>query len=411
MRVLATAKVRVVAPNPGHQKKLLAFLRAYRDWTQYVVDQIWGEKQIPSMRWLHHRFYHQLRSRGFRAHHCHKIERRAREVVKSARKNRGSKPVLKRLTARLGLQDYRFDPETKTLRIAVLNGEWVELRLEWYTYLDRYLDDTWRMKEIQVSYRNDEFWAYLVFEKQVKARRPKAVMEIDVNFDTIAYTIVGLDGKLITMGVMPFTGLRRALAHKIIAERTQKRYPKQWKHTKGIRKAIRRHGRRARNILIDTCHYLSRRLVRIASQHGALIVLEDLNKLRTRNNGSKKLNKKLSLWTYRRIQSYTAYKAFIEGLNVVHVDPRNTSRTSPVDGKLEFINYRWVRLPNGVITTRDVIASWNLALRGLNLLARDVGPRGSVEAPKAPDQMQTQEGMKGKPAPKASKIPQVAKIA
>ena len=117
----------------------------------------------------------------------------------------------------------------------------------------------------------------------------------------------------------------------------------------------------------------------------ATIVLEDLDKLRTRSNGSRRFNRKLSLWAYRRIQSYTAYKAFIEGLNVVHVDPRNTSRTSPVGGKLEFINYRWVRLPSGTITTRDLVASWNLALRGLNLLARDVGPRGPVEAPKAPN--------------------------
>ena len=57
-------------------------------------------------------------------------------------------------------------------------------------------------------------------------------------------------------------------------------------------------------------------------------------------------------------------------------------------------------MPNGVITTRDIIASWNLALRGLKLLTRDVGSRGSMDSLKAPDQMQTQEGMREKPVPK-----------
>jgi len=83
MRVLATAKVKAVVPNPSPLYKLTQFLKAYRDWTQYVVDQIWFDKKLPSMKELHHRFYKILRKQGFRAHHCHKIERRAREVVKA----------------------------------------------------------------------------------------------------------------------------------------------------------------------------------------------------------------------------------------------------------------------------------------------------------------------------------------
>jgi len=225
MRVKVTVKVKAVTPN---SQILIGFLHAFRNWTQYVVNEIWNLNHIPSMRELHRKFYRVLREQGFRAHHCHKIERRAR------------------------------------------------------------------------------------------------------------------------------------------------------------------------NILLDSCHCISRRIVEIAKEYNALIVLEDLNKLRSRVNGSKRFNKKLSLWTYRRIQSYIRYKALIEGLPVVYTDPRGTSKKSPIGGELEFINYRWAKLPNGVITTRDIIASWNLALRGLKLLTQDVGHRGSVDALKAPDQMQTQEGMRGK---------------
>jgi putative transposase len=70
------------------------------------------------------------------------------------------------------------------------------------------------------------------------------------------------------------------------------------------------------------------------------------------------------LWCYRRIQEYTEYKALLEGIKIVYVNPARTSRKSPNGKKIKFINYRFVQLGE-VVTTRDVVASWNLAFRGL----------------------------------------------
>ncbi len=56
MRVLVTAKVKAVTPNSSSQHKLLWFLRAFRDWMQYVINEIWSLNHVPSMRELHHRF-------------------------------------------------------------------------------------------------------------------------------------------------------------------------------------------------------------------------------------------------------------------------------------------------------------------------------------------------------------------
>ena len=349
------------------------------------------------MRELHYRFYRILRQQGFRAHHCHKIERRAREVVKAVKKNNVGKPVLRKLTARLDYQDYKLDMQNKVLRIAVLNNKWVELKLIWYTYLDRYFDSSWRLKEILANYRDNTVWIYFTFEKEVRLREPRTVMGIDINFNNITYTIVDLQGNLVSMGVIPFNGLKRALTHRIIAEKIQRKYSRRWRYVKGVGKAVRRHGRRTRNILIDSCHYISGRIVKIAREYNALMVLMNLNKLRSRANSSRKYNRKLSLWTYRRIQTYTHYKALIDGLPIVFVSPKNTSKTSPLGDELVFINYKWVKLPNGHIVTRDMVASWNLALRGLNLLTRDVGLPGFVEALKALDGDETPNPMRGKP--------------
>ncbi len=50
---------------------------------------------------------------------------------------------------------------------------------------------------------------------------------------------------------------------------------------------------------------------------------------------------------------------------MVYVNPRGTSKTSSIGGKLVFVNYKWVKLPNGYVVTRDIVASWSLALKGL----------------------------------------------
>ncbi len=129
MRVLATAKVEAVAPEGG-EALLIQFIKMYRDAAQYIVDGIWLLNDVPSEKSLHKMFYSELRRQGFRAHHVSEIYKRAKEVVEGAKRNNGSKPVLKKLTARIHPLDYKVDFSAKTLRIAVLNNQWVELRLK-----------------------------------------------------------------------------------------------------------------------------------------------------------------------------------------------------------------------------------------------------------------------------------------
>jgi transposase len=68
-----------------------------------------------------------------------------------------------------------------------------------------------------------------------------------------------------------------------------------------------------------------------------------------------------------RVQKFAEYKAFMRGLETILVNLRNASRQSPNGRQLKFIDYKTVEL-GGFITSRDVIASWNIALRGLGEL-------------------------------------------
>ena len=75
---------------------------------------------------------------------------------------------------------------------------------------------------------------------------------------------------------------------------------------------------------------------------------------------------------------FIEYKAMVYGIKTVYVNPSKISRRSPNGKKLKFINYRFVELGD-VVTSRDVIASWNIALRGLEKLKRMRGLSGYVE--------------------------------
>jgi len=373
MRVLATARVEAAAPKGG-EALLTQFLKLYRDAVQYVVDGIWFLDYVPSEESLHKMFYSELRRLGFRAHHVSEIYKRAKEVVEGAKKNGGSKPVLKKLTARIHPLDYKIDFNAKTLRIAVLNDEWVELKLKWYNYLNKYLNGSWKPGEILVSYRNGKILVYITFHKDVKPIDFRAVMGVDINFNNITYTILDLSGSLITIGVVPFKGLGIAFHLKKLAEDLQRRYSKSWRFLKWVGRVRGRWLNRARNILMDSAHKLSKRLAEIAKEYSALIVFEDLDKLKENSNNNYKLSWEKSLWCYKRIQMFAEYKAVFHGIKTIYVNPAKTSRRSPNGKKLRFINYRYVEL-GGVVTSRDVIASWNIALRGLEKLKRMRGFR------------------------------------
>ncbi|MCC6054732.1 MAG: IS200/IS605 family accessory protein TnpB-related protein [Thermosphaera sp.] len=363
VRATVTAKVEAVTPK-GDEGLLVEFLRVYRDSVQLVVDEIWGLSEVPSWMGLHTMFYSRLIRMGFRAHHVSEIYKRAREVVESTRKNNGSKPILRKLTARIHTLDYKLDLDKKTIKIAVLYDKWVELKLNWYSYLNKYLDGSWRPGEILLSYRCGRFYVYVTFHKDIVFKEYSTVMGVDLNFNNITYIIIDLNSNLVSIGVIPFKGLKKALHLRRLAEELQKKHPRNWRFLKWARRIRARWLNKAKNILVDTAHRVSKRLVEVAREYNAVIVFEDLEEIRGNNNSGKRLSWMKPLWCYRRIQEYTEYKALIESIKTIYVDPARTSRKPPNGKKLKFINYRFLQLGE-VVTTRDVVASWNLALKAL----------------------------------------------
>jgi len=215
-----------------------------------------------------------------------------------------------------------------------------------------------------VSYRHGRILVYITLHRDVVFREPRVVMGVDLNFNNITYTIIDLNSELVSIGVIPFRGLSRALHLRKLAEDLQRKHPRNWRFLKWARRTRARWLSKARNILVDSAHRVSKKLVEVAREYNAIIVFEDLEKIKENNSSGRKLSWMKPLWCYRRIQEYAEYKALIEGIKTVYVNPAKTSRRTPNDKKIKFINYRFIQLGE-VVTTRDVVASWNLALKGL----------------------------------------------
>jgi len=125
-------------------------------------------------------------------------------------------------------------------------------------------------------------------------------MTVDVNFDNVTLAVFTPSGRIIRLKRFE-TPLRKILIHRVWIERIQKRYPRSWRFIRSVRRTIKKHGNRIRNIEWDYTHKIGDRIAELANEHNSTIVLENLNKLKDNVKKTKTFNKKLSLWFYRKI--------------------------------------------------------------------------------------------------------------
>jgi len=385
--------LRVRALPEGSYDRLLEFLRLYRDGVQMVVDRIWSINDKLSKKKLHKLFYSSLVSTGFRAHHAKEIYIYAKSLVDSAKSNGGRKPALRKLSARIDKYDYKLDLDNMTLTLKLHNGYEAKLRLRTLRErVEKYRG--WSNYELVVKYDRSGFWVSIYFRRTIKPLKPRTVMAIDLNFDNVTLAIFTPTGRLIRLKRFK-TSQRKILTHRIWIERIQRRYSRSWRFIKGVKKAIDRHGERIKNISWGYAHKLGDLVAELALRYCSIVVLEDLEKLRDNKKRSKKFNKELTLWFYRRIQFCIEYEARERNLEVAKVNPRGTSSKCPRCGKkLAENKHRVLKCRKcSFIGDRDVTATLNLYRKYMSKYSRCGVPGVALNAPKPNE---NPSGMRGK---------------
>ncbi|MFZ8783521.1 MAG: RNA-guided endonuclease TnpB family protein, partial [Desulfurococcaceae archaeon] len=356
----------------GDSNDLLWDLTLYRRAIQRAVDALWELDKVPSRSQAHQMLYNVLKSYGFRAHVARNIYDQALALVKATKMNGGSKPVLRKLSARLDYYDARVELDRGEVRI-ILRNKWYALKLKHRReYIERFKNLRW--KEVHVKCENGKLYVGVVFEFMYKPYTPRGIAALDVNLRVVAM----YDGSDIRRYKTRFVD---ALSKRKRAEELQKKYPKRWRYNEKILSRIKALHRKAKNITVDWCWKLAKHVVLKALKHGYAIALENLDGLRENaNSKSGEVAWKFIMFAYRRLQHSVISKALEYGVPIVIVDPKNTSSRCPRCGeKLLYIHRLAVCKKCEFKGDRDSVGVVNIWFRALQAYA---GAPGSP--PRAP---------------------------
>jgi putative transposase len=259
-----------------------------------------------------------------------KVKRRQRDV---------RVPRATKLMAKLGNQGYRI--VDGKLRIPIRPREYFYIPL--HKRAARFLSDsTLKLGSITLT----PCMASVVFSKATHTVEPKSYVAYDTNECSI-------EGARIENGVVFAESRDLSRVSKTRhgyferARKVQARYSKD----RRVARKIQRKWFTSQNNKVNTAlHQASSAVVKQARDNEHGIILENLRNIRrtinkkvlgvNKFNGktqriskySKQLKRRLNSWSFRKLQSFIEYKALWEGVKVVKVNPRNTSRVCAVCG-------------------------------------------------------------------------------
>lgn len=106
----------------------------------------------------------------------------------------------------------------------------------------------------------------------------------------------------------------------------------QSKGTKSAKRLLKHRNKKETRFARAVNHVISKKLVAKAQRTGKGIALEDLKGIRDRIRVRKPQRRTQHSWSFNQLRAFVEYKAKLAGVQVVLVDPRNTSRTCPACG-------------------------------------------------------------------------------
>ncbi len=153
----------------------------------------------------------------------------------------------------------------------------------------------------------------------------------------------------------------------------------------GNYKIVKRIKNRESRIVRDINHQISRKIINIAAASGCGVKVESLKGIRESAKPSRSFRYSLNSWSFYQLQQMIEYKAKLQGIPVVYVDPYHTSKSCSRCGLIG--NRRGKKfecLHCGHVDHADANAAFNIAMRqGIDqsIADRDV-MEGSTDTPK-----------------------------
>ena len=334
-------------------------------------------KGITSFKRLKAEKYRELRQRYSKlpSHYIYTACQMACSIYKSFRKlkrkgkAKSDKPMFKKNVIMLDDHLFKLDLENWVARISTPDGR-IEFKILHGKYHEKFRD--WKVGQAWLVKRYDGIYLNVVFSKNIEMRDHEDVVGVDVNENNVTIATNRSFAVFMTRERVIRTAYflkRRKIQSKIKCRRIRA-------------KVLAKYRDRERNRILDIYYKVANEIVRIALETKSAIALENLKEIREKINYSKGLNGRLHRWGFRKFQQVLEYKAKLNGVKVIYVNPRKTSSLCPICGrKLSPNGRRLLKCECGLIADRDVVGSWNIRLRDLKSLKIDVGSPVPPESP------------------------------
>lgn len=154
----------------------------------------------------------------------------------------------------------------------------------------------------------------------------------------------------------------------------RKRYTKlrsrlQSKGTRSSKRLLKHRRKKEGRFARDLNHCISKKVVAKAKRQHLGIALEDLKYIREHTKVRKAHHRQYSSWAFNQLRTFIEYKAKLNGVPLVLVDPRNTSRECPQCGNVDKANRKtqseFECISCGFGGIADIIAAGNIARRAV----------------------------------------------
>ncbi|MEK4326459.1 transposase [Paenibacillus sp. FSL R7-0312] len=147
----------------------------------------------------------------------------------------------------------------------------------------------------------------------------------------------------------------------------------QSKGTKAAKRRLQQRARKERRMARDINHCISKNIVEKAQRHSSVIALENLNGISKNKQKSKTVMKsqrqRLSRWSFFQLRQFIEYKARMNGVPVVFVDPKYTSQECSSCGHTDKENRKtqdqFECVSCGFVANADYNASLNIRRRAI----------------------------------------------
>jgi len=172
--------------------------------------------------------------------------------------------------------------------------------------------------ESKLFKKRSEFWIHITIQIQVKIKNSySSILSIDLGEKTIATTVSVTQSGIqkVNFYGKEIRGIRRHYQHlrNVLGK-------------KKLFKKIKQLGKKENRTIQDKLHKISRKIVNQALKQNSVIVIGNLKHIRKHTKG-KVFNRIISNWPYHKLTKMIEYKANWEGIKVIKINEKNTSKT------------------------------------------------------------------------------------